>query len=289
VRVLVTGWFSLEGGGATAGDVMARDVACAWLAERGLAYDVAQERALGPGVDWFRIAPERYTHLMFICGPVGADAEVAALLERFAGCRRIALNVSIVGDPAWRPFDVLIERDGRGGGRPDLALASPLRRAPVVARVEIPGRQPEYADAAPDVAHAAFDRLLAGREAAVIRVDTRLDPALPGRRSTAEVEALFGVADVVLTTRLHGIVLALRQGVPALAIDVVPGGAKLLAQARALGWPAAVTVAALDDAELERHLDWCLGDQARELARSTAARLAGDVAEVRAALEQALG
>jgi hypothetical protein len=289
VRVLVTGWFSLHGGGATAGDVMARDVACAWLAERRIAHDVAQERALGPGVDWFRIAPERYSHLLFICGPVGADAGVAEMLERFAGCRRIALNVSVVGDPARRPFDVLIERDGRGGGRPDLALAAPLRRAPVVARVEIPGRQPEYADAAPDVAHAAFDRLLAGREAAVVRVDTRLDPALPGRRSAAEVEALFGVADVVLTTRLHGIVLALRQGIPALAIDVVPGGAKLLAQARALGWPAAVAVDALDDAELERHLDWCLGEQARELARSTAARLAGDVGEVRAALERALG
>jgi hypothetical protein len=284
VNVLVTGWFSLQGGGATAGDVMARDVACGWLAERGIAFDVAQERALGPGVDWFRVAPERYTHLLFICGPVGADAGVAEMLERFAGCRRIALNVSVVGDSAWRPFDVLIEREGR----PDLALAAPLRRVPVVARVEIPGRQPEYASAAPDVAHAAFDRLLAGREAAVVTVDTRLDALLPGRRSPAEVEALIGVAAVVLTTRLHGIVLALRQGVPALAIDVVPRGAKVLAQANALGWPAAVAVDALDDAELERRLDWCLGDQARELAGATAERLAGDIGEVRAALERAL-
>ena len=288
MRVLVTGWFSLQGGGATVGDVMARDVACEWLAEHGFSYDVAQERALGPRVDWFRVAPERYSHLLFICGPVGADARVAEMLERFAGCRRIALNVSVVGDPAGRQFDVLIERDGRGGGRPDLALAAPLRRAPVVARVDIPGRQPEYAAVAPDVAHAAFDRLLAGREAAIIAVDTRLDPALPGRRSAAEVEALIGVADVVLTTRLHGIVLALRQGRPALAIDVVPGGAKLLAQARALGWPAAVAVDALDDTELERHLDWCLGDQAQALARSTAERLAGDIGELRAALERAL-
>jgi hypothetical protein len=286
MRVLVVGWFSVEDGGATAGDIMARDVACEWLAERGIAYDIAQERRLGPGLDWFRVSPEHYTDLLFVCGPVGRDLPVADMVERFARCRRTALNVSVVGDPALRLFDVVIERDGLGSGRPDLALAAPAHRPPVVARVEIPGSHAEWAD----TAHAAFDRLLAGREAAAMAVETRLDPAIPGRRTAAEVEALIGVADVALTTRLHGLVLALRQGVPAIAIDVFPGGAKVLAQAQALGWPAALSVDAIDDAVLESHLEWCLGDEARALARSSVRRaLAGGVGAVRAELEAALG
>ena len=31
VRTLVAGWFSFEDMGATAGDLLARDVACSWL------------------------------------------------------------------------------------------------------------------------------------------------------------------------------------------------------------------------------------------------------------------
>jgi hypothetical protein len=285
MRVLVVGWFSVEHGGATAGDVMARDVACEWLAERGIPYDVAQERRLGPGVDWFRVPPERYTDLLFVCGPVGRDLQVAEMVERFAGCRRTALNVSVLGDPSWQPFDVVLERDGLGARRPDLALAARSARAPVVARIEIPVSHAEGAVHA----RGAFDRLLAGREAAALAVETRLDPTVPGRRTAAEVEALIGVADVALTTRLHGLVLALRRGVPAVAIDVVPGGGKVLAQAHSLGWPAALSVDAIDDAVLERHLEWCLGAEARELARSCALRaLVGGVAGVRAALEAAL-
>jgi hypothetical protein len=281
LRVLVAGWFSLREGGATAGDVMARDVACAWLAERDIPFDVALEPALGDGVDWFRVAPARYSDLLFVCGPVGPDLQVAELIDRFSGCRRTALNVSLVGGPDWQPFDVVIERDGAGEGRPDLALDAPAHRVPVVARVEI-HRQAEYAGARPEAAHAAFDRLLGRREAAVLLVDTRLDPAVPGRRTAAEVEALIAAADVVLTTRLHGLVLALRAGLPALAVDPVPGGAKVLAQARALSWPAALSVDLLDDELLERHLEWCMEPAARDAARAAAGH---GLAEVRSALD----
>jgi hypothetical protein len=288
MRVLVAGWFSLGRGGATAGDLLARDVACEWLKERGVPYEVAEERALGPGVDWFRVAPERYSHLLFVSGPVGPELEVAPLVERFAACRRIALNVSVAGDRAWRPFDVTLERDGLGGARADLALAAPARRPPVVARVHSSGPL-ECPPADPEAVHAAFDRLLAGLEAAALDVDTRLARGIPGRRSAGEVEALVGVADVVLTAQPQGLVLALRAGIPALAVDAVPGGAALLAQARVLGWPAAVALDALDDAVLGERFAWCLGDEARALARSTAQRGLEEVGAIRGALEQALG
>ena len=263
MRILVAGWFSLEGGGATAGDTLARDVACEWLDELGILYDVANEPAMGSGVDWFRVSPKRYTHLIFACGPVGRDLAVAQLIERFASARRIALNVSLVGDRKWRPFDVTIERDGRRRERPDLSILAPRRKVPVVARVHI-HRQAEYPSTRVDEAHGAFDRLLARTPAAAFEVDTRIDPAVPGRRSAAEVESLLARADIALTTRLHGLVLALANGIPALAIDAGPGGAKVLAQAKAQRGPAAVAVDEIEDSQLAQLFEWCLSDEAPE-------------------------
>jgi hypothetical protein len=282
MRVLVAGWFSIENGGATAGDVLVRDAVCEWLQARDIPHEVALERALGPGVDWFRVSPARYTHLVFVCGPVGPDLAVAELIERFGSCRRVALNVSPVGDPAWRPFDLRLERD-TGRSRPDLAITRPAVSTPVVAVVRAPV-QTEYAGANPDEAHAAFDRLLSSREAAAFAVDTVLDPRAPGRRAAAEVQALLARADVVLTTRLHGLVLALAQGVPALAVDPIPGGAKVASQARVLSWPASMTVDALDDAILEQHFEWCLTEAARQRARASITAGAENAAEMQAAL-----
>jgi Polysaccharide pyruvyl transferase len=284
MRVLVAGWFSIEDGGATAGDMLVRDVLCDWLREHNVPHDIAQERRHGPGVDWFRVSPERYTHLVFACGPVGPHLAVRELIDRFAVCRRAAINVSLVGDPAWRPFDLLIERDGAEAPRPDLALAAgPSECPPVLALVKT-HRQAEYAGARLDDAHSAFDRLLASREAAVFAVDTVLDPQIPGRRTAAEVKAILAKADVVLTTRLHGLVLALAQGVPALAVDPIPGGAKVLAQAQALAWPAALTVDAIDDVALEQHLTWCLTVEGRQRARVCADAGIERVEEIHAAL-----
>ncbi len=283
MRVLLTGWFSIEGGGATAGDVLVRDAVCDWLHRCDIPYDIAQERAMGPGVDWFRVSPERYTHLVFACGPVGPDLAVRDIIERFARCRRAAINVSLVGDQAWQPFDLLLERDGAGHSRPDLALTRAAAPTPVVALVRT-HRQAEYPESCPDDAHSALDRLLASREAATFEVDTVLDRRVPGRRTAAEVQALLARADVVLTTRLHGLVLALAQGVPALAVDSVAGGAKVIAQARALAWPAAMTVDDLDDGELARHFDWCLTEEARHKARASASAGIADGEKVLGAL-----
>ncbi|MDQ0773489.1 polysaccharide pyruvyl transferase WcaK-like protein [Streptomyces aurantiacus] len=70
--------------------------------------------------------------------------------------------------------------------------------------------------------------------------------------------ALVGGFDLVLTTRLHGLVLALRTGTPVLAVDPVRGGAKLSAQAGALRWPALLGAEQLSHASLDRWWTWCL-------------------------------
>jgi hypothetical protein len=54
------------------------------------------------------------------------------------------------------------------------------------------------------------------------------------------VHSVGAVEGVVQRPRLHGLVFALRSGVPALAIDPVPGGAKVSSQAAAVGWLASL-------------------------------------------------
>jgi hypothetical protein len=55
-------------------------------------------------------------------------------------------------------------------------------------------------------------------------------------------QALCSRLDLVLTDRLHGMVLALQAGTPAVVVDSIEGGAKVWAQAQRLEWPEAFQV-----------------------------------------------
>lgn len=116
-------------------------------------------------------------------------------------------------------------------------------------------------------------------------LDTRLDPREWRNQATAaQLESVISRLDLVVTTRLHGLVLALKNGVPALAVDPVAGGAKVSAQAGAWDWPAVITGPGqaapgeplLDPAMLGRWWDWCLSPEAAARARRAAAGTAAD-------------
>jgi exopolysaccharide biosynthesis predicted pyruvyltransferase EpsI len=115
-------------------------------------------------------------------------------------------------------------------------------------------------------ANDAIEYLLQRKTACQIRIDTRLDENKTGLRSAEEIETLISRMDAVVTTRLHGTVLALKHGVPTLAIDPIAGGAKIKIQADTIGWPLVTTADAIDPAELSRTFDLCLTTEYRKLA-----------------------
>src|SRR3954452_246665 len=125
-KALVVGWFSLPFGGATAGDLASLEVVRRWLGEAGWDHDVAFGEPLDGGVDWRGAAPDAYSHVIHVCGPVGRELEVAQILARFADCTLLAVNVSVVGHDG--AFARVIARDGR----PDLAFLADGPRVPVV-------------------------------------------------------------------------------------------------------------------------------------------------------------
>lgn len=270
------GWFSFEGSDATAGDLLASEVVADWLAQAGIPADVARASAFPGGVDLQRVVPSTYPLVVFVCGPFMRNAWEAGFLGRFAECFLVGVNLSMpVPLDEWNPFDVLLERDSSRTSRPDLSLLAPNPLVPVIGVCLV---EP-YDEAVVPLADAAIEGLLARHEAARVRIDTRLDVNTTGLRTKAEVESLLARMDAVVTTRLHGMVLSLRNGVPALAVDPERGGGRIRRQAQALGWPAIFTVDALVDRRLDEALRWCLSVEARNEARRGAvaatSRLAG--------------
>ena len=281
MRVLIVGWFSFSNGHATAGDLLSRDLICKWLSEESIAFEFATDPPFTGGVNWRLTNPGDYSHVIFVCGPFGRGELEAQFLEHFSGCRLLGVNLSM-GVPLaeWNPFDFLIERDSSERTNPDLVFGAKQNIPPVVGLCLVE----EHPEARVDRAHAAIKELIKARELAVVPIDTRLDRNAVGLRTTGEVEALIGRVDALITTRLHGLVLALRNGVPVLAVDAVPGGSKILKQCALLGWPNVFSLEQIDLTKLERGLDFALSVGARAMAKECAQRAEEQVARIRTQL-----
>jgi hypothetical protein len=273
VRVLVCGWFSFAGMGTTAGDLLSRDVTVSWLAQAGVPFDVAVVEPFGRGLDWRTANPAAYSHLVFVCGPFGNGPPLSELLKRFSNCRLIGLNLSLLQPlEEWNPFEVLFERDSTRCARPDLSLLH-QNVARKVAGLILAHPQNEYEDrGCHAAAHAALLKVLEDEQILTIPIDTCLENNLGGLRQPAQIEALLARMDLVATTRLHGLVLALKNGVPALAIDPIRGGAKISYQANILAWPAVVGIDELSEGRLADLCAYCLTAEARVRARECALR-----------------
>jgi hypothetical protein len=281
-RVLLAGWFSFEEMGASAGDIMARDLACAWLETAGYQVDVAVVPPFVGQVDWRSADPAAYSHIVFVCGPFGNGEPITPFLERFHGIPLVGLDLSML-EPldSWNPFQLLLERDSSRAARPDISFLSTRPLVPVVGTVLIDNQDEYGKDARQSTANQAIQKLLAAREVAVVPIDTRLDVNKTGLRTAAEIETLIARMDVVVTTRLHGTVLALKNGVPAVVIDSVAGGAKVYRQARSIGWPIVFRVEDLRESTLAEAFDYCLTPEARSEAVACCQRAQNAVAAIR--------
>ena len=288
-RVLVAGWFSFEEGHATAGDLLARDLTCEWIRQTGRICDVATAHPFTDGVDWRAQDPDLYSHVVFVCGPFGDSSEVEGqLLRHFTRSRLVGLNLTML-HPVERshPFHDLFERDSNAVVRPDMVFASPYSATPVVGVCLVE----HYAGADTYRANRLIDQLTCEREMSVVRIDTRLDVNETGLRTAREIESVIARMDLVISTRLHGMVLALKHERPVVAIDPELGGMKIRRQAERLGWPIAFDVETLTADQLRQGFDYCLTTEARLQARRCRDLAVSGVERLRteftAALEQA--
>jgi hypothetical protein len=274
-KVALTGWFSFTDGEVTAGDLLALDAVRAALDRAGIPYDVLWSPVFRPAGPALADLPQPAPHsrMVFVCGPVHG-AQVESLHSVFARSARIAVGVSVIdpGSAAVTGFHRILARDTPDTGQVavDLSFAAPAAPQPTpVVGVVLTGGQGEYGHRRRhgEVAQAVIDRLGA-LDAALVRLDTRASSTEWDLPSTAaQYEAVVRRMDVVVTNRLHGLVLALRCGIPVLAVDPVDGGAKLSAQGRALSWPAVLAAGEVDTPAFDLWWSWCLAE-GREVARA---------------------
>lgn len=270
MRALVVGWPSFVHGEATAGDVLSMRRVCDALTAARIPHDSAWSPVFRAGALHLDDADSaRYSHLIFVCGPVHGQ-QVRDLHERYAHCRRVAVGVSVLDptDAAVTGFHRVLARDGLSTARPDLAIATPTVAVPVIGAVFAPGQAEYGASRRHEAVHRALREWLGQLDCARLPLDTRLacdDWRLC--RTPDQLASVFARLDAVATTRLHGLVLALKAGVPVLAVDPVAGGGKVTAQARALDWPAVVSAdQATEPGGLDPWWRWCLSPQGRERA-----------------------
>lgn len=231
---LVVGWFSYPDRKATFGDIRAKDVICDWLADEGIPFDVAGNQTNRvDGVDIYTINPRKYSIFIFVCGPWHFDQSI---LEKFQHCVKIGVGLSIA-EEGNEGFDYIIPRDSPAENNPDLVFLAKTLIVPVVGIVLV-HPQPMYGDKQRHhIVQVVIDNMINKGEIAPLRMDTLLVNNGAGLKHPSQFESLIRRTDVVISTRLHGMVFSLKNGVPVIAIDPIAGGAKITAQAKTLKWP----------------------------------------------------
>ena len=224
---------------------------------------------------------------MFVSGPLADRPLLRELTEAFAGAQRWAVNVSVVQESARGLFDRVWERDAAGLARPDLAVEGPEPEVPVLAVAFTPV-QGEYGERSQaERVRGAIEEWLADRALPWFELDMDLFEK-PHARRPAQVEALVRRADVVVSMRLHALVLGLKHGRPVVACDPVSGGAKVTSQATALDWPLVVPAEALTAEALDAALQRCVSGELAERVRAAGERGRAGNARARAWFEEQL-
>jgi polysaccharide pyruvyl transferase WcaK-like protein len=167
---------------------------------------------------------------------------------------------------SWNPFDYLIERDSSEKTNPEISFLSTKPKVPVVGIILVHPQKEYGIRGKHDKVNQVIQQFIQSNEFSVVHIDTRLDVNKTNLRSPGEVESIIAKMDVIITTRLHGMVLALKNNVPAIAIDPISGGAKIMKQAKTVEWPIIIKAEEASEQELQKAFKYCLTPEAKQMA-----------------------
>ncbi len=265
-RVLLAWWGAMDGDGETIGDLFAVWRVAVIAQSVGYAIDFASRYRCGAmdrigasTVKWAEVNPDDYDLLCFVCGPIVYQAgPFQDLIERFHEVKKLAIGVSIL--PAnvpghGNPFDFVLARDGLPKPVGDIAFdPRELRDLPAARGNRVGlcfrGAQSEYGDdACRDVrAEAIANRIARTIGGEIVLLDTRLFGHPDQDKLIVDT---FATCRFVVSTRLHGSLLSLALGRPAVAIDQTCNGAKVYQALNRIEWPYLLRADTASDADIE--------------------------------------
>ena len=246
-------WYgSLEGNG-TLGDLMSLEAVATYLVARG--HDVLHTTDAEIDISGTRrveldiVSELDCDAAIFVCGPIiKSHVKSRQIFNQFSRIPFAGIGVSLFDTEHPNfcdPFDFVIARQrGNTVASPDVAILAPERveRTPGSGRIGIclRGAQSEYGtdlcrwrEVEKTVTESA--RLaVRGDESRLVYIDTHL---FNSGMQPDEIEHVFASCDVILTTRFHGAMIALRHRRPFIAIDQIQGGAKVWTLLSRLDWP----------------------------------------------------
>ena len=253
---LLVAWYGSFDGHGTIGDLLAMQSVVTHLV--GLGYNVSHASAgdvkvVGSRhVDWQAVSRGDLDILIFVGGPIlKHHSETQGLFRRFDGIPRIGVSVSLF--PAdhvnhLNPFDDVLAREGKPERFEDVAIIAPactyrpVRTGSGRATIGIAlrGQQQEYGrdiclwERTEQIALEAANTVSQQLGGRIVMIENHL------RRSGLPqegIEAQYAECDLVITSRFHGAMMALRHLVPFIAIDQIQGGAKVRNLVGATHWP----------------------------------------------------
>lgn len=235
MKAAVAGWFSTELGTATTGDLLAMRHVVRILESAGVEATVLGNPVTGFPVKW-TLQPGPVDLLVWVCGPLSGTFP-QQLRERVQARRWLAVDVSNVGKAEVNGiFDAILWRDSGHETTLDLAFHELLSLRPTVG-ILLAGPQHEYGGDDAEQVLATIKEWKNFTQFTWVNLDTRFPGNALGQDHPFAVVSQIQSVGALVTTRLHGLVLAAALGVPTVVIDQIPGGAKVTAQAQLLGRP----------------------------------------------------
>ena len=243
-RILVAWWGTSKHGSPTIGDHMAVSNIALALRQSGAEVDVASYDRVECGdaniVNWMSINPKAYRCVAFVCGPLSNEIYFRLFFFRFRRARKVAVGVSVIDPtlPGTRLFDEIIARDGMPQESFDLALAaSPqqiIHRQRRHIAVCLRGHQSEYGDA--NCYSTRVDNMILEVARQFGDHVEHINTVVGKDNSVQRIHQSFADAKLVITTRLHGALLALHHCTPFVAIDQIKGGRKVTSVLGRVPW-----------------------------------------------------
>jgi hypothetical protein len=241
-KTLIIGAFSDIGKNATFGDVQAKEVLAAWLNENKMDFDVIDNVSdIRKAQLIEEIDPNKYDTLIYVCGPFGKNK----IYKKFSHCLKIGLDISIINNEDHYLNDsdglnFIIPRESPNKTNPELAFEATSNKVLVVGLCLVHFQNP-IETSRHQQTYVAVKKYFKDSGNAIIKLDTLI--TTPIRKnptnitSISQFESLVRKCDVIITSRLHGLVYSLKNNIPVVAIDPILGGGKVTKQANELGWP----------------------------------------------------
>jgi hypothetical protein len=263
-KILVT-WYGTFKGHGTLGDLRSFECITAHLVSLGCQVMYTSSYIVNiPGsepVSLNEVKMDDLNGLVFVCGPIFFNhQETRALFTKFASKRILGVAISLFPFGHinhYDPFDLALARQGGDKSYGDVAILSKkvtgrkgVHSKPVIG-IALRGMQQEYGiencmwKEIEDIVQTCL-RVV---DCDILWIDNHLTNA---GISPNEIERLYIESDLVITTRYHGAVLAIKYEIPFIAIDQIKGGAKVFDLLKNSFWPYIYKIESINTSILHR-------------------------------------